>query len=885
MSTPPRAAAPALLLHRVPFASGLARFGDRPALLTPDRAVGYAELADLVGTTLAALGTTRRLVLVPARSDVPTVVAYLAALAGGHPVVLVPHDKPDAVTSLAAAYDPDVVVVPGEDDLPRLDVRREGTAHRLHPDLALLLSTSGTTGSPKLVRLSATNLQANAESIVEALGIRSTDVAATTLPLSYSYGLSVLNSHLAVGASLLLTDLSVVDPCFWQAFTARRVTTLPGVPHTFELLDRAGFADRDLPSLRLVTQAGGRLAPERVRQFAELGRRRGWDLVVMYGQTEATARMACLPADLAAQRPQTIGVPIPGGTFHLRPLAPDAGSGAEPGARDQQDPDVGELVYTGPNVMLGYAHGPHDLALGATVTELRTGDVARRHPDGLYEIVGRLSRFAKLFGLRIDLDRVEDLFAGLGVRAACASTDERIVAAVEGSHPDVDLLARTVAADLGLPARSVVARAVRDLPRLGNGKTDYRAVAALAEAPEASVADGTWTTQEVPAEVRGTEDLRRLFGVLLDRDDVRDEDTFVGLGGDSLSYVETSIRLEQVLGHLPEGWHVTPVRDLVPRSARTTAGRRRRRIATVETSVVLRAVAIVLIVATHAKLLALPGGAHVLMAVAGFNFARFQLGGGDVLARLRRHLGSIARVVVPSVAFIAVAALVTDRYTLANVLLLNAIVGPPTWTEQWHFWFIEVLVYVLVAVAALLALPPVARLERRHPLVVPAVLFGVGLLVRYDVVDPGVPHTMPVLWLFALGWFVARSRTTWHRLAASAAAVVTVPGFFGDPQRELLVLGGVLLLAWVPALPVLPGLNRVAGLLAAASLYIYLTHWLVYPALDHLHPAVGVVASLLAGAAYWAVADRPVHRWRAVRARLWLRRGGAGPTSSPHDVR
>lgn len=871
MSTPPLATAPAPLTHRVPLVSRLARFGERPALLTGDRVVRYADLADLVASTAAALGATRRLVLVPARNDVPTVVAYLAALAGGHPVVLVPQDKPDAVTSLASAYDPDVVVVPDGDDLPRLDVRREGTRHRLHPDLALLLSTSGSTGSPKLVRLSAANLRANAESIVEALGIRSTDVAATTLPLSYSYGLSVLNSHLAAGAGLLLTDLSVVDPCFWQAFTARRVTTLPGVPHTFDLLDRAGLADRDLPSLRLVTQAGGRLAPERVRRFAELGRRRGWDLVVMYGQTEATARMACLPADLVAQRPQTIGVPVPGGTFHLRPLATDAEPAAEPAATTpagEGDPDVGELVYTGPNVMLGYAHGPDDLALGATVTELRTGDVARRHPDGLYEIVGRLSRFAKLFGLRIDLDRVEDLFAGLGVRAACAGTDDRIVAAVEGEHPDVDLLARTVAADLGLPARSVVARAVRELPRLGNGKTDYQAVAALAGAPEVPAACGAPAVPDVPAQVRGTEDLRRLFGVLLDRDDVRDDDTFVGLGGDSLSYVETSIRLEQALGHLPEGWHVTPIRDLAPRPARSVGGVRRRRVATVETSVVLRAVAIVLIVGTHAGLLAWPGGAHVLMAVAGFNFARFQLGGDDVLTRLRRHLGSIARVVVPSVALIAVAALVTDRYTLANVLLLNAVVGPPTWTEQWHFWFVEVLVYVLVAVAALLALPPVARLERRRPLVVPAALFGVGLLVRYDVVDPGVPHTMPVLWLFALGWFIARSRTTWHRLAASAAAVGTVPGFFGDPQRELVILGGVLLLTWVPGLPGLPVPNRVVGLLAAASLYTYLTHWLVYPALDHLPPVVGVAASLLAGVAYWAVADRPGHRWRAVQARL-----------------
>ena len=138
--------------------------------------------------------------------------------------------------------------------------------------------------------------------------------------MHYCYGLSVINSHLAAGASLLLTDLSVVDACFWDAVRAHRVTTFAGVPYTFDLLDRVGFADMDLPSLRYVTQAGGRLAPARVREYADLGRRRGWDLFVMYGQTEATARMAYLPPDLAATSPSSVGVPIPGGSFSLEPL-------------------------------------------------------------------------------------------------------------------------------------------------------------------------------------------------------------------------------------------------------------------------------------------------------------------------------------------------------------------------------------------------------------------------------------------------------------------------------------------------------------------------------------------------------------------------------------
>ncbi|WP_257879613.1 AMP-binding protein [Kocuria flava] len=249
-------------LAPVSFAAGLARHGDRPAVLTAGSVLSYAELAERVEQCAARLGTERRLVLLAADGELDTLVGYLAALSGGHPVLLAPGDKPAALASLTAAYDPDVVLRPGG-GTPLLEERRPGTRHELHPDLALLLSTSGSTGSPKLVRLSRENLVANAESIAQYLGIRPEDRAATTLPLHYCYGLSVVNSHLLRGAGLVLTGLSVVDPCFWELFRDRGATSFAAVPYTFELLERVGFAEMDLPHLRCVTQAGGRLAPSR----------------------------------------------------------------------------------------------------------------------------------------------------------------------------------------------------------------------------------------------------------------------------------------------------------------------------------------------------------------------------------------------------------------------------------------------------------------------------------------------------------------------------------------------------------------------------------------------------------------------------------------------
>ncbi len=854
-------------LARAPFAAELARHGDRPAVLADGFTLTYRELAGRVEDLAARLGTERRLVALAAANDVESLVAYLAALTGGHPLILLPADKPAALESLVAAYDPDVVLRTGGGETA-LEERRPGTGHELHPDLALMLSTSGSTGSPKLVRLSHTNLQANAESIAEYLGISAADRTATTLPMSYCYGLSVINSHLLRGAGLVLTGLSVVDPCFWDLFRRSAATSFAAVPYTFELLDRVGFAGMDLPALRYITQAGGRLAPELVRSNAELGRRRGWDLYVMYGQTEATARMAYLPPDLAETLPGAIGVPVPGGEFRIDPV---------PGL------EHGELVYTGPNVMLGYAESPADLAAGRTIEELRTGDLARKHPAGVYEIVGRRSRFVKIVGLRVDLGQVERILADLGIAAASAGTDEGLVVAVEGEQ-DTLLLGKVLAESLGLPRAAVGVTAVEHLPRLASGKLDYPAVLALAAAAE-PVAPASPSGGPAAADT-----VKGVFADALEVTDIADEDTFVSLGGDSLSYVAASVRLEQVLGHLPADWHVTAVKDLEPRQA-SGSGRdatggagtgrdggdrhdaparsRRRWFAPVETGIALRAIAIICIVSTHIGLFHWQGTAHVLLAVAGFNFARFQLA-GEGLARLRRQLTSLARVVVPSVTFIAAAYLLTDDYTLANIFLLNAIVGPEEVTTQWHFWFVEVLVYILVAMTALLAIPWAGRAERRSPLLFPLAVTGAGLLTRFEIIEPGVPHTEPALWLFGLGWAVAKARTTLQRLAVSAIAFLTVPGFFEDPERELTVLVGILLLTWLSSIPLPRGLRQLTVLLASASLYAYLVHWLVYPPLLAIHPAVAVAGSLAAGVAYWALSMRlmaAVGRLRTRRAR------------------
>ncbi|MGN9779494.1 AMP-binding protein [Micromonospora sp. H33] len=826
----------------VPFVRDLAVHGDRPAIITRDGKISYADLAQRVARTAERLGVGRRLVLVVGANTVDSLVAYLAALHAGHPVLVVPGGHDAALASLVDAYDPDVVAGPADGGW-RIQHRRAASAHDLHPDLALLLSTSGSTGSPKLVRLSHTNLQANAESIAGYLGIRDTDRAATTLPLHYCYGLSVVNSHLVRGAALVLTDLSVADACFWELFRDARATTFAGVPYTFDLLDRVGFAAMDLPHLRYVTQAGGRLAPERVRRYAELGRRAGWDLFVMYGQTEATARMAYLPPDLALDHPATIGVPVPGGAFRLAPVA------------DHPDPDVGELVYSGPNVMLGYAHSPADLALGRTVDELHTGDLARRTPDGLWEIVGRRSRFAKILGLRIDPQQIEALLTAHGVTATCVDGDDELIVAMVGAG-DPRRIRRLVADEVGLPPRAVRVLPLAELPRLASGKPDLVTLRGLAAAEV-----------EAPApEPAAAGDLCRLYAEVLDRTDVTPDLSFVDLGGDSLSYVEMSVRLEQELGHLPANWHTLPIAALRgPADAGRPNGPGARRRRSLETSVALRAAAIVLIVGSHIPLFTITGGAHLLLAVAGFNFARFQLTDAGRRDRQRQIGASLLRIVLPTTAWIGAVMLVGDQYELSTLLLVNSILRPDDVPDGWHFWFVEAVVYLLVGLAALLGLRRVDRWERRHAFAFPLGLTALALLGRYDVFGLDARYDLPSAlvagWLFTLGWAAARADSVRQRLLVTAAVAVTVPGFFGQPWREALIVAGFALLTWLPTVPSLAVVNKAAGVLAAGSLYIYLTHWQVYPHLRDL-PLVALAASIALGIAYAALVNR-AWRWVA----------------------
>jgi long-chain acyl-CoA synthetase len=412
---------------------------NRKATALIDAATGevtdYGTLADSSKRLAEKLAeNTKRLVFLFCDNSAASVVNYVAALRSGQATLLVDKKLDNGLKAdLISIYRPDFILAPdppspeiiqgfalshGDDGhYVYRSVAKCGTS--IYPDLAVLLSTSGTTGSPKLVKLSYKNVQANAKSIVEYLGIDKSERPITSLPLYYSFGLSVVNSHLLSGATIVCSNASMVTREFWNVFNQHQCTSFAGVPYNYQFLMKLGFRDFDLPTLRSMTQAGGRLSEEFVRYFHEVSINKKVRFFVMYGQTEATARISYVPPERLGEKIGSIGIPIPGGSMSV----------CVEGKESDGVSSEGELVYKGENVMMGYATERSQLANGDELNGvLYTGDLARKDRDGFFFITGRMKRFLKVLGLRINLDEVEKAVENrFAVPAACFGEDDKLM--------------------------------------------------------------------------------------------------------------------------------------------------------------------------------------------------------------------------------------------------------------------------------------------------------------------------------------------------------------------------------------------------------------------------------------------------------------------------
>lgn len=402
--------------------------------------------------------------VVVARPNVPTLVAHFGLLRAGWVSMLVPAgSRPEALQRWEEAYDPELVVddarssvEPHGSALAGVLVRCRATSATTQPlDCAVMLSTSGSTGSPRFVRLAASALDANAAAIVATLGIGGDDVGLLPIPFAFAYGLSVVHSHAVAGATVALTARTITDKRLWDDAARAGVTSVPSVPYGFQLLARTGFLSALPPSLRMMTQAGGRLDGALATKFLDVLEAQGATLVSMYGQSEATARIAVVPPGFARAKLGSAGRVIPGGSLRI---------------------EGGEIVFRGPSVMQGYAERRADLARGDEQHgELRTGDLGRIDDDGFLWITGRASRFSKLFGVRVSLDDLESSLERYGP-AAVVERSEKLVVVVEAAL-EVGVIAEHFAVRFGIQPLHLRIRVGEPIPRLPSGKIAYAEIA------------------------------------------------------------------------------------------------------------------------------------------------------------------------------------------------------------------------------------------------------------------------------------------------------------------------------------------------------------------------------------------------------------------------
>ena len=450
-----------------------------------DTRLSYRELLASAHALGEHIRAERSLLFVLARNDTFTARTYAASLLGHHAVALLDGDRtPADYVDLIEAYQPGWLAGPagsaadleaagivpcsvldaGDGELVCLSTT-PGPA--LHPELAVLLGTSGTTGSRRYVRLSYRNIAANAASIASCLELDASERPITSLPFHYSFGLSVVDSHWLVGATVVMSSGSVMERAFWEAAERHACSSLAGVPYTFRLLERIGYRDLQLPALRTMQQAGGPLDQRLTETYAEHMSGKGGRLFVMYGQTEATARMSVVPPERLLHKLGSAGLAIPGGRFridHSGADTPESGKGTE----------IGEVVYEGPNVMLGYATGAADLAAPDTLRGvLYTGDIGHLDDEGFLFLVGRSKRIAKVYGHRISLDELERALQPHGPAAAIAGDESVWVFCEFGTEVSLRDLRRELARTMRVHFRALRFRRVDAIPTSSSGKIDY----------------------------------------------------------------------------------------------------------------------------------------------------------------------------------------------------------------------------------------------------------------------------------------------------------------------------------------------------------------------------------------------------------------------------
>ena len=414
----------------------------------------YGEL-EALSAKLSEVDPRYPLVMMLCRNTFGAVSGYAALLGGGYPMLMMSAEAPAEIRrSVLNAYRPGLVFLPEEMRGEYAGMREACTVgdyvllrtnypelYPVHPELGLLLTTSGSTGSVKYVRQSRNNILFNAGVIADYLGLRENDRSITSVPMQYTYAQSMIHAALLHGACTVATRQSFMENEFWDLVEEKEVSVFHGVPNTYD------------------------------RRF-----------VVMYGQSEATAAISWLAPEKSAEKIGSVGLAVPGGEISLL---------------DAQDHTItaphcpGEIVYRGGNVAMGYAQGGEDLCKGDEWGSiLRTGDVGETDEDGYLYIVGRLKRFIKVSGHRISLDEIDEkMMSDLNILTVSSGIDEHLIVFVTDER-EKNIVEDYIRRKIAVVRRAFSVAVIPEIPRNDAGKVLYGELLERAKALIAVQHDG-----------------------------------------------------------------------------------------------------------------------------------------------------------------------------------------------------------------------------------------------------------------------------------------------------------------------------------------------------------------------------------------------------------
>ena len=422
----------------------------------------------------------RSLIFLISENSIASIISYIFSIKNNCVAMLVDiKTNKDEISNLINSYKPSFICASkqwmenfSDNNFKAFESLYEYSFYRtkynisplMHKDLSLLLPTSGSMGSPKFVRISKNNLKSNANSIIKYLNINSSQRSITNMPFNYSYMLSIINTYLESGASIYISKYSIIQKKFWEEFLKYKITSLSGVPYIFEMLVKLGLKKLPLNNLKILTHAGGKLDIDSAKIIIKFCGENKIKFFSMYGQTEASPRMTYLDWKVASKKIGSIGKAIPNTEIWLE---------NENGEKIKNSNEIGELIFSGRNVSMGYSNNLKDLKKDdENKGVLKTGDYACFDDEGYFYIKGRKKRITKLFGNRFNLDEIEEKMKKLKFEVFCKDVNDKLYIFFDKDFDSKDVLNK-VSKITGQNKIAFSCIKLKQLPRTSSGKVDY----------------------------------------------------------------------------------------------------------------------------------------------------------------------------------------------------------------------------------------------------------------------------------------------------------------------------------------------------------------------------------------------------------------------------